>query len=89
MDRAEIEKLATGVLGSFLAQRGRQVEAKDLGDLRAIGLDSLSMAELIFEVCEAFGIDDKVIDDASLRSITSLDSLVDVLTGALPLSKVT
>ena len=85
MDRDQVEKKASEIILSFLAQRGRQIEPAALKNLRAIGIDSLSMAELIFEICEGFGIDDKLIDDARLRSINSLDTLVEVLQDVLPL----
>jgi len=86
MDRTQIREKAGHVLITFLAHRGHEVTLAELDNLRSVGLDSLSMAELIFEVCEAFSIDDRLIRDDQLRSITSLGSLVDAIEDALTLS---
>jgi len=86
MERTQIKNRAEQVLRAFLAHRGHAVTSSELKNLKSVGLDSLSMAELIFEICEAFGIDDRLIRDDQLRSITSLDSLVEAIEGILPVS---
>jgi len=80
-DTAVRQRILT-LLQNFLMRRGINADPARITDLSLLGIDSLAITELVFEIAEEFHIDDRTISDDTLRRLTTVDSLVDAVSAA-------
>lgn len=75
----DVRQRVLRVLEQFLARRDTVVDPKGLSNMQALGIDSLGITELVFEIAEEFGIDDRAIADDTLRNLRTVDDLVEAV----------
>ena len=81
--RDEIHSRLIKVLEGYLRNRTGTFDETKLDDLSQLGIDSLAMLELVFEIEEEFGIKEQNIPEETLRNIRSLDDLVQIVADQL------